>query len=160
MQWSKKNDTRTNNALQNTTQKTEQHEPRKIWVHWTHYFTLCTIKRMESNEWWHSFMNQRLYQLVLLYKCNCISIISINAYNKNVETIWHDILIDYYMAFFIWYGISTRDAHISPRAKMARGLIWLWYEKCHIITYLPYNGKQRMMTLLYEPKIISACVVV
>jgi hypothetical protein len=102
-------------------------------------------------------MNQSLNHLVLLYKCNCIRIISINAYNKNVETIWHDciishiklwflklliksILIEYYMAFFIWHGISTRNAHISPRAHMGRGLIWLWYEKCHIITYLSYTS--------------------
>jgi hypothetical protein len=36
------------------------------------------------NEWWHSFMNQRLNHLVLLYKkCNCISILSLNTYNKN-----------------------------------------------------------------------------
>jgi hypothetical protein len=29
----KKNDIRPINTLQNTTQKTEQHEPNKIWVH-------------------------------------------------------------------------------------------------------------------------------
>ena len=39
------------------------------------------------------------------------------------------IFIDYYMAFFISHVISTRDAHISPRAEspsanMGRGLIW------------------------------------
>jgi hypothetical protein len=27
------------------------------------------------------------------------------------------IIIDYYMAFFILHDISTRDAHISPRAQ-------------------------------------------
>jgi hypothetical protein len=42
------------------------------------------------NEWWHSFMNQRLNHLVLLYKnCNCIRIMSLNTYNKNVDIIWH-----------------------------------------------------------------------
>jgi hypothetical protein len=45
------------------------------------------------NEWWHSFMNQRLNHLVLLYKkCNCI-IMSLNAYNKNVDIIWHYCII-------------------------------------------------------------------
>jgi hypothetical protein len=42
------------------------------------------------NEWWHSFMNQRLNHLVLLYrKCNCIRIMSLNTYNENVDLIWH-----------------------------------------------------------------------
>jgi hypothetical protein len=36
------------------------------------------------NEWWHSFMNERLNHLVLLYKCSCIRIMSINAYNKTI----------------------------------------------------------------------------
>ena len=40
-----------------------------------------------------------------------------------------EIIIDYYMSFFISHVISTRDAHISPRAEgpranMGRGLIW------------------------------------
>jgi hypothetical protein len=39
------------------------------------------------------------------------------------------VLDTYYMAFFISHVISTRDAHISPkaevpRANMGRGLIW------------------------------------
>ena len=36
------------------------------------------------NEWWHSFMNQRLNHLVLLYKGNCIRIMSLNTCIKNV----------------------------------------------------------------------------
>ena len=44
-------------------------------------------------EWWHSFMNQRLNLLVLLYKkCNCI-IMSLNTYNKNVDIILHYCII-------------------------------------------------------------------
>ena len=40
-----------------------------------------------------------------------------------------NIIIDYYMAFFISHVISTQDAHISPRAEgpkanLGRGLIW------------------------------------
>jgi hypothetical protein len=45
-------------------------------------------------EWWHSFMNQRLNHLVLLHeKCNCLRIISLNTYNKNVDIIWHYCII-------------------------------------------------------------------
>ena len=31
-----------------------------------------------------------------------------------------EIIINYYMSFFISHVISTRDAHISPRAKGSR----------------------------------------
>jgi hypothetical protein len=42
------------------------------------------------NNWWHSFMNQRLNHVVLLYKkCNCIRIMSLNTCNKNVDIIWN-----------------------------------------------------------------------
>jgi hypothetical protein len=34
--------------------------------------------------------------------------------------------------------IPTRDAHISPRANMGRGLNDMWCEKCHIIIYIYY----------------------
>ena len=42
-------------------------------------------KCLLCNEWWHSFMNQRLNHLVFLYKYNCIRIMSLNTYNKNVD---------------------------------------------------------------------------
>jgi hypothetical protein len=46
------------------------------------------------NEWWHSFMNQILNHLVLLYKrCNRIRIMSLNTYNNNVDIIWHYCVI-------------------------------------------------------------------
>ena len=89
------------------------------------------------NEWWHSFMNQRLYHLVLLYKkCNCIMIISLNTYNKNVDIIWHYCIITQiklhgfwkwsaltnmkkdalkYMINRLWYGIFHITCHINPR---------------------------------------------
>ena len=38
------------------------------------------------NERWHSFPNQRLNHLVLLYKWNCL-----NTCDKNVDIIWHYI---------------------------------------------------------------------
>ena len=54
---------------------------------------------------------------------------------------------DYYMAIFISYPISTRDTHISPRARWptgpradmsVSGWYGVWYENCHIIIYLSY----------------------
>jgi hypothetical protein len=50
-----------------------------------------------------------------------------------------EIIIDYYMSFFISHVISTWDAHISPRpegprANMGRGLIW------HVIWKMPYHN--------------------
>ena len=38
------------------------------------------------------------------------------------------------MAFFISDVISTRDAHINPRANMGRGLIW------YVIWKMPYHN--------------------
>ena len=90
------------------------------------------------NEWWHFFMNQRLNHLVLLYKCNCIRIISLNTYNKNVDIIWHyyiisqiklhgfwirsaltnmkkDALKYMYMINRLWYGIFHITCHINLR---------------------------------------------
>ena len=112
------------------------------------------------NEWWHSFMNQRLNHLVLLYKkCNCISILSLNTYNKNVDIIWDYCIISLiklhhfwkrsaltnmkrnalkYMInrFMIWhfsYHMSYQPStHISPRACL--GLMW------HVIWKMPYNN--------------------
>ena len=105
------------------------------------------------NEWWHSFMNQRLNHLVLLYKkCNCIRIMSLNTYmyNKNVDIIWHYCIISQiklhgfwkrsaltnmkkdvlkYMINWLWYGIFHITCHINPRPilalrPLALGLIW------------------------------------
>ena len=47
------------------------------------------LKCSLCNEWWHSFMNQRLHHLVLLYTFNSIRIMFLNTYNKNVDIIWH-----------------------------------------------------------------------
>ena len=98
------------------------------------------------NEWWHSFMNQRLNHLVLLYKkCNCIRIMSLNTYNKHVDIIWHYCIISQiklhgfwkrsaltnmkkdtlkYMINMLWYGIFHITCHINPRPILALGLIW------------------------------------
>jgi len=103
------------------------------------------------NEWWHSFMNQRLNHLVLLYKkCNCRRIMSLNTYNKNVDIIWHYCILSQikphgfwkrsaltnmtkdalkYMINRLWYGIFHITCHINPRpilalGSSALGLIW------------------------------------
>jgi hypothetical protein len=98
-------------------------------------FSLC-------NEWWHSFMIQRLNHLVLLYKkCYCIRIMSLNTYNKNVDIIWHYCILSQiklhgfwkrsaltnmkkdamkYMINRLWYGIFYITCHINS----ALGLIW------------------------------------
>ena len=100
--------------------------------------------------WWHSFMNQRLNHLVLLYeKCNCIRIMSLNTCNKNVDITWHCIISQIKLHGF-WKRSaltnmkkgalkSTRDSHISPRtesqrANMGRGLI------LHVIWNMPYHN--------------------
>ena len=115
------------------------------------------------NEWWHSFMNQRLNHFVLLCKkCNCIRIMSLNTYNKNVDIIWHYCIISQiklhgfwkrsaftnmkkntlkYMINRLWYGIFHITCHISPRDEVPRanmgvsGWYDMWYEKCHILIY-------------------------
>jgi hypothetical protein len=102
------------------------------------------------NEWWHSFMNQWLNHLVLYEKCNCIRIMSLNTYNKNVDIIWHYCIISQiklhgfwkrstltnmkkdalkYIINRLWYGIFHITCHINPRPKLAfgtsaLGLIW------------------------------------
>ena len=102
------------------------------------------------NKWWHSFMNQRLNHLVLHEKCNCIRIMSLNTYNKNVDIIWHYCIISQiklhgfwkwsavrnmkkdalkYMINRLWYGIFHITCHINPRPILALGpsglgLIW------------------------------------
>ena len=59
-----------------------------------------------------------------------------------------------YMINRLWYGIfisqpyqpetpiSTRDAHISPRANMGRGLIW------HVMWKMPYNNLYLLFAFL------------
>ena len=54
------------------------------------------------NERWHFFMDQRLNHLVLLYKCNCIRIISLNTFNKNVGIIWHYCIISQIKLHGFW----------------------------------------------------------
>jgi len=93
------------------------------------------------NEWWHSFMNQKLNHLVLLYiKCNCIRIMSLNTYNKNIDIIWHHCIISQiqlhgfwkrpaltymkkdalkYMINRLWYGIFHITCHINPRCPVS-----------------------------------------
>ena len=60
------------------------------------------------NEWWHSFMHQRLNHLVLYKKCNCIRIMSLNTYNKHVDIIWHYCIISqiklHHGSFLIWFS--------------------------------------------------------
>ena len=55
------------------------------------------------------------------------------------------------MAFFISHAISTRDAHISPRAfgPWANMGISGWYENCHIITSYYWT--------LVQPSLSSLC---
>ena len=100
------------------------------------------------NEWWHSFMNQRLNHLVLLYKkCNCIRIMSLNTYNKNIDIILHYCIISQiklhgfwkwsaltnmkkdalkYMINRLWYGIFHITCHINPWPILALGPSALW----------------------------------
>ena len=60
------------------------------------------------NEWWHSFMHQRLNHLVLYKKCNCIRIMSLNTYNEHVGIIWHYCIISqiklHHGSFLIWFS--------------------------------------------------------
>ena len=57
--------------------------------------------------WWHSSMNQRLNHFVLLHKCNCIRIVSIDTYNKNVDIIWHYCHIPYSAGFWRWSALTN-----------------------------------------------------
>jgi hypothetical protein len=45
----------------------------------------------------------------------------IGRYKSNIAATKRHIIIDYYMTFFILHVISTRDIHISPRAKGPSG---------------------------------------
>ena len=124
------------------------------------WITKKTWKMHVMQRWWHSFMNQRLNHLVLLYrKCNCIRIMSLNTYNKNVDIIWdyciisliklHDFwkrsaltnmkrnalkyMINRFMIWHFSYHMSYQPStHISPRACL--GLMW------HVIWKMPYNN--------------------
>jgi hypothetical protein len=66
-----------------------------------YFHRLLLSKWITKNTWkllvmqrWHSFMNQILNHLVLLYKrCTRIRIMSLNTYNNNVDIIWHYCII-------------------------------------------------------------------
>ena len=96
------------------------------------------------NDWWHSFMNQRLNHLVLLYKmCNCI-IMSLNTYNKNV-----DIYRLIHGHFHIGLVIIPRPPYwpeTQSRANMGRGMITRPIWKCPciklFITYFRHLEKR------------------
>jgi hypothetical protein len=67
------------------------------------------------------------------------------GWNKNILTVI--FIIDYYMAFLISHVISTRDAHISPRAErpranMGQGLIWhvIWKMLYHNLLIIYFNA--------------------
>ena len=56
---------------------------------------------------------------------------------------WHLIFIDYYMTFFISHVISARNV------RWVEGWYGMWYENCHIITYLSYTS-MRLSSYLWE----------
>ena len=89
-------------------------------------------KCLLCNKWWNSFMNKGLNHLVLLYeKCNCIKIMSLNTYNKNVDIIWH-----YIISQITLHGFWKRSALTNMKKDALKYMInRLWYEKCHIIIY-------------------------
>jgi hypothetical protein len=74
--------------------------------------------------------------------CNCMRIMSLNTYNKNVDIIWHYCIISQiklygfwkrsaltnmkkdalkYMINRLWYGIFHISCHINPRPILALG---------------------------------------
>ena len=86
------------------------------------------------NEWWHSFMNQRLNHLVLLYKkCNCIRIMSLNTYNKNVDILWQHCIISQIKLHCFW----KRPALTNMKQDALKYMInRLWYGIFHITCYI------------------------
>ena len=78
------------------------------------------------NEWWHSLMNQRLNHLVLYKKCNCIRIMSLNTYNKNVNIIWHYCIISQSKLNGFWKRSALTN--MKKDALINR----LWYDIFHI----------------------------
>ena len=88
------------------------------------------------NEWRHSFINQRLNHLVLLDKCSCIRIMSLNTYNKNVDIIRHYCIISQIKIHGFW----KRSALTNMKKDALKYMInRLWYDifhiTCHIIIY-------------------------
>ena len=84
------------------------------------------------NKWWHSFMNQRLNHLVLLYKkCNCI-IMSLNTYNKNVDIIWHYCIISQIKLHGFWKRSALTNMKKDALKYMINRL-WLgiFHIACH-----------------------------
>ena len=78
----------------------------------------------------------------------------VSSQMSNRIPIREQIIIDYYMAFFISHVISTWDDHISPRAEgpranMGRGLIW------HVIWKMPYHILQCVFLHIHESWLFS-----
>ena len=70
-----------------------------------------TWKCSLGNEWWHSFKNQRLNHIVLLYNCNCIRIMSINTFNQNIDIKWHGCIINSYPIYIKLWFLKTIGSH-------------------------------------------------
>ena len=77
------------------------------------------------NKWWHSFMNQRLNHLVLLYKFNSIRIMFLNTYNKNVDIIWHYCIISHIKLHGFWKRSALTTMKKDPLKYMINRL---WYD--------------------------------
>ena len=70
------------------------------------------------NKWWNSFMNQRLNHLVLYEKCNCIRIMSLNTYNKNVDIIWHYCIISQITLHCFWNRLISSHKYEERRIEV------------------------------------------
>jgi cytochrome c oxidase subunit IV len=105
-------------------------------VKWNGKCSLC-------NEWWHSFMNQRLNHLVLLYKkCSCI-IMSLNTYNKNIDIIWIYLFIKHVL--FILMSFYKCKMHVSRVETIWESLSF------HLITWLPVFNVPQFIAILVIP---------
>jgi hypothetical protein len=91
------------------------------------------------NEWWHSFMNQRLNHLVLLYrKRNCISILSLNTYNKNVDIIWDYCIISLIKLHDFWKRSALTNMKRNALKYMINRFM-IWHFSYHMSSTLdPY----------------------
>jgi hypothetical protein len=94
----------------------------------------------------------KLNYLVLL--CNCIRIMSLNTYNKNVNIIWHYCIISHikpwflktiiltnikkdalkYMINRLWYGIFHITCHINPRPMGVSDWYDIKWDLCAVMT--------------------------
>jgi hypothetical protein len=63
----------------------------------------CMISSVYFKQIFFSKRKKRLNHLVLLYKkCNCIRIMSLNTYNKNIDIIWHYCIISHIKLHGFW----------------------------------------------------------